>query len=294
MVTAELTGSGWVIVGLTSILAAVGLLVAAMHPSASSLEKWARRYGVALTDRNREMVARYLRRTRTLQVVGATLGWLLSPVYIGVFGRPLPLGDNWVALAVGGYLVGAVAAEASFLRPRRVPGAIRAATLSPRSPADYVSPATIWSIRLLPLVTVALAGTYAVIPKDPLRAVDPSVTYLAVASLLIVAFALAADWILRAIVARPQPAISEDLVAADDALRACSMHGLAAAVVALILLSSGWALVSVGMVTSVSGLGQALIWLGFITDILAVGAWIGLSHPRRWRVQRERPLVSAR
>src|SRR5476651_669228 len=66
MVTAELTGSGWVIVGLTSIIAAVGLLVTAMPPSASSLEKWARRYGAALTDRNRAMVARYLRRTRTL------------------------------------------------------------------------------------------------------------------------------------------------------------------------------------------------------------------------------------
>jgi hypothetical protein len=294
MVTAELTGSGWVIVGLTSILAAVGLLVTAMPPSASSLEKWARRCGAALTDRNRAMVARYLRRTRTLQVAGATVGWLLSPVYIGVFGRPLPLGDNWVALAVGGYLVGAVAAEAAFLRPRRAPGAIRAATLSPRSPLDYVPSRTIWSIRLLPVVTVALAGTYAVIPKDPLRAVDPTVSYFVVASLLVIAFALAADWILRAIVARPQPALSEDVVAADDALRACSMHALAAAVVALILLSSGWALVSVGMVTSVAWLGQVLIWLGLITDILAVGAWIGLSHPRTWRVRHDRPMVSAR
>jgi hypothetical protein len=256
-----------------------------MPPSAARLEAWARRYGFALTIANRSLVGRYLRGTRTVQVAGAAIGFLASPVYVGITGRPFPLGDSWVALAVGGYLVATVVAEATFLR--RPPATlVRAALLAPRTLSDYVPSATIWVIRTLPLLAVALSAVYALVPKDSQRSLDPSATFLLVASVVLVAFAIAIEAMLRAIVARPQPATSEDVVAADDAVRASSIHGLSGAAVALVLLGAGWELVSVGEVTSVTILSQILPWLGVLTDVLALGAWIALGHPKSRRVQR--------
>jgi hypothetical protein len=291
--TAQLTGVGWAFVVIGAILALVGLVLAAMPPSAPRLAGWARRYGFALTAGNRPVVDRYLRRTRALQVAGAGIGFLASPIYVGISGRPFPLGDSWVALAVGGYLVAAVAAEATFLRPSPALTSDRAATLSPRRLTDYIPSATIWAIRSLPLVAVALSLVYGVAPKDPQRELDPSATLVLVVSAVLVVFAIAIETTLRAIVARPQPAMSEDIVAADDAVRASSIHALSGAAVALILLAAGWDFVSVGEVTSVTILIQVLPWLGVLTDVAALAAWIGLGHPRSWRVQRATPIVSA-
>jgi hypothetical protein len=282
---AQLTGAGWALVGVGATLGLVGLVLAVMPPSGTRLEAWARRYTFGLTVANRSLVSRYLRRTRTTQVAGAAIGFLASPVYVGITGRPFPLGDSWVALAVGGYLAATVVAEAAF--SRRSPAThVRGATLSQRTLRDYVPSATIWVIRVLPLVAVALGVVYAVVPKDPQRLPDPSVAFLLVASVVLVALAIVIEAALRAIVARPQPATSEDLVAADDAVRASSIHGLAGAAVALLLLGAGWELVSVGEVTSVTLLSQVLPWLGVLADVTALGAWVGLGHPRGWRVQR--------
>jgi hypothetical protein len=282
---AQLTDAGWAFVGVGAMVGLVGLVLAVMPPRATRLQAWARRYGFALTVANRSLVGRYLRRTRTIQVAGAAIGFLASPLYVGITGRPFPLGDSWVALAVGGYLVATVVAEATFSR-RRPATHVRGATLSPRTLSDYVPSATIWVIRILPLVAVALSVVYEVVPKDPQRSLDPSVAFLLIASVVLVAFAIAIELTLRAIVARPQPATSEDVVAADDAVRASSIHGLSGAAVALMLLSAGWELVSVGEVTSVTILSQVLPWLGVLADVAALGAWIGLGHPRSWRVQR--------
>lgn len=282
---AQLTDAGWAFVGVGAMVGLVGLVLAVMPPNATRLEAWARRYGFSLTVANRSLVGRYLRGKRTMQVAGAAIGFLASPLYVGITGRPFPLGDSWVALAVGGYLVATVVAEATFLR--RSPAThVRRATLSPRTLSDYVPSATIWVIRILPLVAVALSVVYAVVPKDPQRSLDPSVAFLLIASVVLVAFAIAIEATLRAIVARPQPATSEDVVAADDAVRASSIHGLSGAAVALMLLGAGWELVSVGEVTSVTILSQLLPWLGVLADVAALGAWIGLGHPRSWRVQR--------
>jgi hypothetical protein len=282
---AQLTDAGWAFVGVGAMVGLVGLVLAVMPPRATRLEAWARRYGFALTDANRSLVGRYLRRTRASQIAGASVGFLASPLFVGITGRPFPLGDSWVALAVGGYLVATVVAEATFLK--RLPAThVRGATLSPRTLSDYAPSATIWVIRILPLVAVALSVVYAVVPKDLQRSVDPSVAFLLVVSVVLAAFAIAIEATLRAIVARPQPATSEDVVAADDAVRASSIHGLSGAAVALMLLSAGWELVSVGEVTSVTILSQLLPWLGVLADVAALGAWIGLGHPRSWRVQR--------
>jgi hypothetical protein len=291
--TSQLTVAGWGFVGAGAVLTLVALVLAVMAPSRTRLEAWARRYGFGLTAGNRPVVTRYLRKTRTLQAAGAGIGFLASPIYVGILGRPFPLGDSWVALAIGGYLVATVVAEATSLRSR-TPTTVRGAALVPRSLADYIPMAAIWAIRILPLVSFGLAVLHGVVPKDPQRPLDPSLTFLLVASAVLVAFAIAIETTLRAIVARPQPAMIENPLEADDAVRASSIHGLSAAAVALMLLTVGWELVSAGEVTSVTLLSQVLPWLGVLTDVSALGAWIFLGHPRSWRVQRAVPAVDAR
>lgn len=284
MPTAQLTGPGWVIFGVSVVAAATGLLFSVMSSSDQRVARWASHHGFALTETNRLVVARYLRTSRSLQIAGAALGWSASPLYIGLLGRPFPLGDSWVVLALAGYLLGTVCAEAVFLKQRRPAGTIRAAMLVPRTVSDYVPAPTVWAIRVLPAVTVILAVAYAVVPKDPQRPADPTISFLAGAAVLVVAFTLVIDWLLRTIVGRSQPATTPDLLAADDAIRASSMHALSAAGVAVILLSAGWSLFSVGTVTSVTLLSQVLPWCGVACDVIALTAWIGIGHLTAWRV----------
>ncbi len=292
--TAQLTAAGWGFLAVGATLAIAGLWLATRVPSDGQLAGWARRYSCALTATTRPVVTRYRRRTRTLQVAGATLGFLASPLYIGFTDRPFPLGDSWVLLAVGGYLVGTVVAEAASFMPYRAMTAMRAASLSPRTLTDYVPAATIWAIRVLPLAVVALCVVYGLMPKSPPQPVDPSVPFVIVSTAVMVVFAVAIEATLRAIVARPQPATTEDGVAADDAVRASSIHALSAAAIALLILSVGWVLVSIGTATPVSLLGQFFPWLGLLTDVGALLAWLALGHPRSWHVRRNEPLMSSR
>jgi hypothetical protein len=292
--TAQLTGAGWIMLGLGAALGVLGLLVSLRTPSEVRLIGWARRYELDLTPGNRPVIARYLRVTRVLQIAGATTGWLSSPLYVGISGRPFLLGDSWVALALGGYLLGAVIAELLVARAHLAPPGIRLAALTPRVLSDYIPAATSWSLRILPAVTVVLAAAYAAIPKDHARTIDGGLIVVGAASILTVAFAVGVEWILRRIVARPQPVVAADLIAADDAIRASSIHTMSAAAIALLLLSAGWMLVSAGTVSSSGALGQGLLWAGLVTDVAAVAAWAVLAHPRNWRVHRSASFGGAR
>jgi uncharacterized membrane protein len=208
METSQLTSAGALILGVTAVLAVTACVYAAMLPNGERVARWSSHQGLALTDSNRSLIAGYIRRTRSLQVTGAALGWLSSPVYIALVGRPFPLGDSWVVLAVAGYLLGAAIAEVTFLRQPRFRATVRVATLAPRTLSDYVPAGMLWAIRTLPVATVVLAVIYAVIPKNPQRVVDPSIAFMITASILVVALAVLIEWFLRTIVVRPQPAIT--------------------------------------------------------------------------------------
>ncbi len=292
--TVRLTGAGWIMLGLGAVLGVAGLLVSLRTPSEVRLIGWARRYQLELTPANRPVIAGYVRVTRVSQIAGATAGWLSSPLYVGISGRPFLLGDSWVALALGGYLLGAVIAELLVTRAHLAPPGIRFAALTPRVLSDYIPAATSWSLRILPVVTVALAAAYAAIPKDRARTVDGGLIVVGAASILVVAFAVAVEWILRRIVARPQPVVAADLIAADDAIRTSSIHTVSAAAIALLLLSAGWMLVSAGTVSSPGALGQGLLWAGLVTDVAALATWAVLAHPRSWRVHHSASFGGAR
>jgi len=290
--TSQLTAAGSIILGVSAAIAVAAFLLAVMPPSEPRIERWSAHHGLALMSVNRALVAGYLRRTRSLEVAGASLGWLASPVYIDLVGRPFPLGDSWVVLAIAGSLLGSVVAEMTYLRRTPSRETVRAAILAPRTLSGYVPPATMWAMRVLPGVTVVLAVLYAVAPKDPGRTVDPSVALVGATAVFVVAFSLVFEGFLKAIVGRPQPAITDDLLAADDSLRAASIHSFSAAGLALMLLSIGWALVALGDVSANAQLGAILPWAGAACDLGAVLVWIGLGHLAHWRVRRDIPVVS--
>jgi hypothetical protein len=292
-VTEQLTQTGWVLLCLVAAAEAGAFVLAMWKPASGRISSWAQRHGVRVTEANRPVIARYLRRTRGLQIAGAAVGWMASPLYAAATGRMFPLGDNWVALAVGGFLLGAVVAEAVTARAPRAPLAVRAAALIPRSLPDYLAAPSLWALRILPVAVLGVAVAYAAVPKDPTRIADPTVAYFAVVSVVLVGFAVAIEWTLRAIVLRPQQLAGADMVAADDAIRASSLRALSAGAVALLLLGVGWGLASIGIATSLVPLRNVATSIGAVTDLVAVLAWVGLTHPRSWRVRHETPLDPA-
>jgi hypothetical protein len=108
-----------------------------------------------------------------------------------------------------------------------------------------------------------------------------------------VGFAVVIEVILRAIVARSLPVTAQDLLFADEAIRASSTRALSGAAVAFVLLAAGWALVSLGIVTSIGPLNQVLPWLGLMTSVMALGVWLGLGHPKASRVRHAAPMGRA-
>src|ERR1700730_7996190 len=110
METSQLTPAGTIILGVSAVALAGAFVWAAMVPTEGRIARWSSHYGLALTDSNRSRVAAYLRRTRSLQVAGGSLGWLLSPLYITLLVPLSPLTDNWVLLAVAASFLAAAMA----------------------------------------------------------------------------------------------------------------------------------------------------------------------------------------
>ena len=289
VVTEQLTGAGQVILGISAVAGVLAVALALVAPSQKRVSSWAERYGVDLTETNRPLISRYIRRTRSLRAIGGALGWLAPMLFVDLTNRPFPLGGNSLALALGGYLLGAMIAETTFLK-RMPKGESRSASLVPRALADYVAPFAVWALRVLPLVTVGLAALYAVVPKQSDRPVDPSVQFVLLMSGLLVLFAGIVELVLRAIVGRAQPVTSRDVAAADDAIRASSIQAFSGAAIGMLLVGAGWAAFTVGSSTSVRFLHGVLPWLAIVTMSSSVYAWIYLGHPRTWRVRHQSPV----
>src|SRR3984893_11625823 len=93
-----------------------GLVRALVPPSQRALTRWAARYRLHLSDVNRSVIGRYLQRTRSLQMAGAGVGWIATGLFVTGTGQFVPLFGVPLMVAIAGYLLGAVIAEASFLR----------------------------------------------------------------------------------------------------------------------------------------------------------------------------------
>src|ERR1700736_952701 len=269
-----------------------GLVRALVPPSQRALTRWAARYGLHLSDVNRSVVSRYLQRTRSLQMAGAGLGWIAPALFVTGTGQFVPLFGVPLMVAIAGYLLGAVIAEATFLRQLGAQTGVRSAALTPRALLDYVPRLSVWGLRALPAVLIVLAVLYALVPKHPETPSDVSATLALTASALLVVVALCVERLLQARVGRQQPVINAELVAADDAIRASSIHALSGAGVGLVLVGIGAVLFALHDSSTDDPLRA---WLGYpatLAILLALLSWIRLGHPRTWRVRRSSQLLS--
>lgn len=258
------------------------------------LEEWARARGVKLTAENRPMVTWYLRTARILRTWGAVGGAVLpSLVELAWDGRTQILGfgtDGSAAPFAGpmgayiGYLVGALYAELSLVRP--IASTRRSASIVPRELPDYLPRRLLYAQRALAAVAVLGLLAIAVVPHDAAAAAEPGRPGLLAGALAIVAFAAGLEQLQRWLVRRPQPFTSPSLMAADDAIRAQSVHALAGGGLALLLaLCSG---IFVGLAASDVAALRWTMWLpALVAFVLSARACLEIGQ-RGWRVRRSR------
>jgi hypothetical protein len=259
------------------------------------LAEWAQARGVELTSEGRRIVARYLRRSRVLRTWGVIAGLLLpSLVEWALTGRVQLLGfgtDGSAAPYAGpisgflGYLVGSLYAEVSLARP--VDPARRSASLVPRELADYLPRRLLRTQRALGIAGVLGVLVLGLVPYDPREAAEPAWLGLLIGAVVVAAFAVGLEAVERWLVRRPQPFTSASQVAADDAIRAQSVHSLAGAGLALLLvMCSG---ICVGLAASDVDVLRWTMWLpALVALVLSIRACLEIGH-RGWRVQRPIP-----
>ncbi|MEA2828526.1 MAG: hypothetical protein QOG43_2965 [Actinomycetota bacterium] len=251
--------------------------------------EWAGAHGLTLTAENRPMVGWYLRTARLLRTWGALSGLFLAPIVLSSFGfYSHAFWGIWIFL---GYLAGALYAELSLVRVAT--DGERTASLVPRELADYLPRRLLVAQRGLGLLIAAGAGAAAVLPYGDRSPESFSVhgDGVLAAGLVGVAFTIGLERVQRWVVQRPQPFTEPALVAADDAIRAQSVHSLAGSGLAVLLVLNSfiaWAL-------AVSDV-QILRWTMWVPSgfgfpaALAVCLYYG--H-RAWWVQRPDAVMTA-
>lgn len=244
---------------------------------------WSDAHGLELTPTNRPMVRWYLRNARVLRTWGALAGIFLPALAAGALDGESQVPQSWTWIFVG-YLAGALYAELSLVRPIG-PGP-RSASIVPRDLEQYLPARVLRAQRGLGVAVVAGALVVGVLPfGDRLSEGTPLNTAVIVAMGLVAsAFAVGLERLQRRLVQRPQPFTDPELVAADDAIRSQSVHSLAGAGLAILLLFAGsvcWAMAQSDV--------QVLRWVmwvpGLLSFLAALYACLYYGH-RAWRVRR--------
>jgi len=224
-------------------------LYRAYHPGDASVERWADGHGLALTSANRPLVIGYLRNARVLRTWGAVAGALLPSLIelawsgrlqvlgFGADGESAPLSFGTILV---GYLIGALGAELSLVRP--VARGRRMASLERRELGHYLPRRVILAQRAATAAGALGALAIGLVPYAG-SVSAPSPAQCAIGALAVIVFGTGLEAIERWLVRRPQPFTNPQLVAADDAIRAHSIHALAGAALGLLLLCTGVALV---------------------------------------------------
>jgi hypothetical protein len=262
-------------------------------PDQRLLERWTPVYDIELTETNRPMIVTYLRRTKRIRTVGALAGLVTSVLVVSFTdgAQSNSFFGNGLFLAVVGYLVGTVAAEAVV--PRAPRGDIRTASLVPRTLQNYLPGYAVHALRAVPIVSVALVPIFLFVQG---RTHTPSSNIgelgFAVTSMVVLLMAVGIEAMQRIIVHRPQPALPPDLLHADDAIRSASVHALAGGGVALSLIWLTYQLGAIGSVVDVAALSWLIAVLAIMSIGLALWGWIDLAHPKEWHVRRHAGKVS--
>jgi hypothetical protein len=247
------------------------------------VEGWARAHALTLTRENQLMVRWYLRNARVLRTWGVLAGLFLPSLVTvalgGGDGARVPQNPAWIFL---GYLVGALYAELSLVRP--VDPRRRAASLVPRELGDYLPRRLLLAQRFVGLLTLAAGIAVALVPyRDHSFEVDRVMG--AVVAVAAVALAVGLERLEAWLVQRPQPFASPALVAADDAIRSQSVHSLAGSGLAVLLLAFSY--LSFTLAMSDIQLLRWTMWQPAIAAwLLAIVACLYYGH-RAWRVRHD-------
>jgi uncharacterized membrane protein len=275
-----------------ALVVAVPLVLRRAHATIddNEVDEWARPRGLELTTENRPMVASYLRTARVRRTWG-TLAGLLFPtlVTLGSSGRLQILGfgvhsSTPYAGPMGafiGYLLGALYAEVSLARP--LDPARRSASLVPRELPDYLPRRLLRAQRALGIAAVLGIVVSAGVP-DPVGTTAPDAVALLLGGAFFAAFAAGLEMLERWLVRRSQPFTSPALVAADDAIRAQSVHSVAGSGLALLLVACSG--VFAVLTASDVPLLRWTMWLpALVAFVLSIRACLDIGqHP--WRVRR--------
>jgi len=285
----------FVAVAMACLWLAVAAVLAARRPLApAELATWASGHGLeGLPDRRLEPAARYLRRSRLSRTVGGAVPFVAGTVAPALWAAtrglpaPWPLALFGVRSWLAGYLAGVLVAEYRWARPRS--GVVRSAALVPRRLGDYLPFRAVAGMRLAALAVAALVPLLAWGPLTPVPVRELVLGgrggALATAALALTV-AAAVELAVRRLVGRPQPAADPEELAIDDALRSTSVHAVAGAGLAFVLLSLS---VQVGLVAANLGGGPgrtAVVALSWSCAAAAVAAWARVGHPRRWAMRR--------
>jgi hypothetical protein len=263
--------------GLLGGIARVGL----RPPSEVSIDRWSERHGVPREPEGRALIERYLVWTRRWRAAGAFLGVLVFGKWIlyDQMDDPQPGVAPWLILAVAGYLLGTLAAEVTF-RTLAQP-MIPAAELRRRVSEMYVptfATATLW---VLPTICLACAATYLAIADQPHLSMRLGIVVTpSIAGFLL---AIGTTWIIRLVVDRPQPAVSEEVVQVDDATRSASLHAITGAAIALDLILFSVVSSEVEMVLEARYPHSRIDLISVLTVgswLLAAASWFVLGHTR--------------
>jgi hypothetical protein len=265
-------------------------LLRAYRSDESLVVLWADEHGLALTPENRPLVARYLRKARVMRTWGGVAGALLPSLIelawsgrlqvlgFGTDGESAPLGFGTIFV---GYLVGALCAEISVDRPAA--GARRSASLVRRELEHYLPRRVILAQRAAAVAGALGALAIGLVPY-PESFSNPGLASLVVGAVVVLAFGAGLEAIERWLVRRPQPFTDPPLVAADDAIRAQSIHALAGAGLALQLLFCCG--VALGLQASdVHALQVTMVIPAAVCLILSIHACVNVGE-RPWRVRR--------
>jgi hypothetical protein len=157
----------------------------------------------------------------------------------------------------------------------------------PRELGDYLPPGLRLAQRVAGSLAVVLAGLVLLVDQRTVFGAETDGLSDAAAvtvGLVAVSSAAALELVQRWIVGRRQPAVQQDLLAADDAIRSqsvVSLSGAGLAVLLLLLASLFWTLAQSDV--------QLLRWTAWVPAIacpfLALVAWANLGH-RPWQVRR--------
>jgi hypothetical protein len=263
-------------------LVPLALVLLGLRPvTGRALGGFASRYGLSALPEASEVVHRLVRRSRAGRMLGAALGLCLPSLAL-LFGASLPGTDQGGSFVYGfaGYVAGAFVAA---LLPVGSAGPRRSAALEPRRAADYLPR----GLRSGPVVAVVASGAASVVYGVEVRTMLPtygagSTLSFGIASAVVGAAATVIA--IRVIVSRPQPIVSPELTAVDDALRSQALHTISGAGLAFAFLGAATCLLAMGGAAANPAIHTAGWVAALVAFWLSITAWLSRTSP--WLVSR--------